>query len=371
MRGDRHPSIDASSIDTDQFARPSTVYDAAMSMESGWDRDQKEVIAFLSRPEAYGLPRGTLVERIETHCSVVFLAGDRAYKLKRSIAFGALDYRRPETRRDACQAELALNRRTAPSLYLDVLAVVHGALGELRLGGRGMALDWVVVMLRFDQDDLFDRMAARGRLTPSLMVATGETVAQFHLHAETVFDHGGHGGMTEALAANHRELQRVSPLLGAEAIARLWSTSSAALAKLGWQLESRREIGKVRRVHGDLRLANICLHGGRPTLFDCIEFSDEISCIDTLYDLAFLLVDLKMAGLASLAGVTLQSYLSVTGDGRAYEVLPLFLSVRAAGRSHALAEKSRRATDPDEGAAWQQAAAAHLQAAIAFLRNVQ
>ena len=107
--------------------------------------DQRVVIAFLSTPEAYGL-RAILVERIDTHISIVWLAGDRVYKLKRAVRFDYVDFSTIELRRIACEAEVRLNRRTAPSLYLGVRPVTREAGGALALGGQGEPIDWVVEM---------------------------------------------------------------------------------------------------------------------------------------------------------------------------------------------------------------------------------
>src|SRR5262245_33345913 len=122
--------------------------------------DQSEAIEFLSISDSYGLSEP--VERIDTHCSIVFLAGDRAYKLKRAVTYSYLDYSTLSLRQRACEREFALNRRTAPGLYLEVCAIRRRANGELGFAGEGTPVDWVVVMARFDQDSLFDRMAAAG-----------------------------------------------------------------------------------------------------------------------------------------------------------------------------------------------------------------
>src|SRR6476646_3592521 len=130
---------------------------------------QQNVIAFLSTPSAYGLPDGTPIERIDTHISIVWLAAQRAYKLKRAVVFDYVDFSTAELRRAACEAEVRLNRRTAPALYLGVHPITRGADGVLALGGRGEPIDWVVEMVRFEQNTLFDRLAERQQLGLSLM----------------------------------------------------------------------------------------------------------------------------------------------------------------------------------------------------------
>src|SRR5437660_9502513 len=131
---------------------------------------QQEVIAFLRRPASYGLDDAP-VEVVETHCSAVFLAGERAYKLKRAVKYPYLDFSTPARRQAACHAELALNRRTAPQLYLEVKAIGRRPDGTAGWDGEGTPLDWVVVMRRFDQTQLLDRIAAAGELSAPLMLA--------------------------------------------------------------------------------------------------------------------------------------------------------------------------------------------------------
>jgi uncharacterized protein len=152
--------------------------------------DQRDVIDFLSRPSSYG----AAVERvdiIETHVSLVFLAGDQAYKLKRAVKFPYLDFSSLEQRRIACEAELALNRRTAPDLYLEVRALIRTANGGVGFGTEGRVVDWVVVMRRFDQAALFDELAKTNRLNAPLMNELADHIAAFHQAAESRPGHGG------------------------------------------------------------------------------------------------------------------------------------------------------------------------------------
>ena len=155
--------------------------------------DQQQVIAFLSDGRSYGEPNA-VVERIETHISIVFLVGQHAYKLKRAVRFSYLDYSRPELRETYCQAELELNRRTAPEIYLRVRAITLEPDGSLRFEGAGIAVDWVVEMRRFGQDDLFDRLAMAGKLTPGIMRDLADRIAAFHNTAAIVMTQGGQAG---------------------------------------------------------------------------------------------------------------------------------------------------------------------------------
>ena len=327
--------------------------------------DQHEVIAFLSDSASYGV-QGDVV-RIDTHCSIVFLVADRAYKLKRAIRYASLDYTTRELRQAACEAELLLNRRTAPDLYLGVHSIKRSPSGALGFDVAGAALDHVVVMHQFAQSDLFDRMAQTERLTPALTRALGEAVAHLHLAAERTPRRGGSEAIRRVIADNDRELAKVAAELDGAAVRALSSRARGEADRLAALLEKRRDEGSVRRCHGDLRLANICLYGGRPTLFDSIEFSDEISCIDVLYDLAFLLMDLELRGRSDLGNAVFNAYLDLAPETYGLRALPLFLALRAATRSYALAGSAGRRADPQEAAQLLTSARRHIAAGVAFL----
>jgi len=154
--------------------------------------DQSDVVAFLDSPSTHGSAK---VERIDTHSAIVFLAGPRAYKLKRAVRFDYLDFSTAERRHAMCDAEVRLNRRTAPSLYRGVLPVSRAGHGRFALGGPGTPIDWVVAMNRFSQEALFDRLAASGHLDLGLIPPLAATIAEFHAAAERRSDHGGKAGM--------------------------------------------------------------------------------------------------------------------------------------------------------------------------------
>src|SRR5271169_2587378 len=164
--------------------------------------DQREIIDFLSRPSSYGAAVER-VEIIETHVSLVFLASDRGYKLKRAIKFPYLDFSTAEERRVACEAELALNRRTAPDLYLEVRALTRTANGGVGFGTEGRVVDWVVVMRRFDQSALFDELARTNRLNAPLMNELADHIAAFHQAAEPRPGHGGAAALAAVVETNH------------------------------------------------------------------------------------------------------------------------------------------------------------------------
>ena len=306
--------------------------------------DQAAVIELLASPSTHG---GAPVERIDTHAAIVFLAGDRAWKLKRAVRYDYLDFSTVERRRMACEAEVRINRRAAPTLYRGVVAATREAAGSLAIGGSGTPLDWLVEMNRFEQEYLFDRLAARGALDLELMRPLAVAIAQFHGAAERRADHGGKAGMGWVIDGNAAGLAE----FGADVLdlAACWRVSQDALSEIDRHeplLELRRAGGLVRQCHGDLHLRNIVLLDGRPTLFDAVEFNDDIACTDVLYDLAFVLMDLWRRRLPQHANTVWNGYLSETGDHTGVCLLPLFLSCRAAVRAKTSVTAARFQPDP-------------------------
>ena len=299
--------------------------------------DQGPTLDLLTRPGNYGLAAGEPVTRIDTHASHVFLAGDRVYKMKRALRYPYLDYGTPERRKWACEREVALNRRTAPSLYLGVAAVRRDPAGGLFLDPEGTrageAVDWLVVMRRFDAGDLLDDRARKGLLTPELMRRAAAAIAAFHRDAEMAPDGAGSEAMGAVIAENFEELRHQPELFDPRTVEDLEARSRDAFVATAGLIDRRRGAGLVRQCHGDLHLRNICLVEGEPTLFDCIEFNDAFARIDVLYDLAFLLMDLIHREHTDLANVVVNEYAK---DGRNLDslaLLPLFMATRATIRA--------------------------------------
>ncbi len=315
---------------------------SSQAYASGADGDQSAVIAFLSKAQSY--PQADIVKLIGTHAAIVFLAGDRAYKLKRAVKLPYLDFSTLEKRKAVIERELEINSRATPELYLGVTPVTRAPGGEgLELGGPGEPVDWVLVMRRFDQSALLHKMASEGRFTRELAADLAITVEHFHRHAP-VIENGGFAGCLEHVTdtleaalcgdvAQAREVQAFSY------IERLRQELGARRALI----EEREREGFVRHCHGDLHLKNIVLWEGRPRLFDAIEFDDRLASIDVLYDLAFLLMDLWRRGLKQEANVIFNHYLQCASirEIEGLALLPLFLSFRSAIRAmtgiHALA----------------------------------
>ncbi len=332
--------------------------------------EQIEVIEFLSRPESY---RGVSafadrVERIDTHASIIFLNSDRAYKLKRAVKFPYLDFSTRNLRRRYCEAEVRINRRTAPQIYLGVRSITRTAGGSLQFNGEGEALDWVVEMVRFDQETLFDRLAQKGVLDRFAMEDLADTIARFHSTAERYSESGGRSLAATVIQSNARSFAEVEPhIIDSEKAARLTEMLWQTLAAIADLLEDRRRRGYVRHCHGDLHLRNIFLYKGQATLFDAIEFRADLAQIDVLYDIAFLVMDLDHRDLRPLASIVLNRYLDNTADAGGLHALPLFLSLRAAIRSHIVAVAAGCQSDADKAEALKHEARAYLDRALSYL----
>jgi aminoglycoside phosphotransferase family enzyme/predicted kinase len=310
---------------------------------------QEAVFALLSNPAAH---RDQAVKRIDTHAASVFLAGDRAYKVKRAVRFPFLDYSTLPRRMQACEAELAVNRRLAPDIYLRVLPITRERDGRLALGGAGVPIEWVVEMRRFDENATLDHLADAGQVDARLADALGRAVAAAHANASIVVAEPWIAALASYIEQNNAAFQAEPELFPSALNEALAQASRAAHARIRPLLIKRGRHGLIRRGHGDLHLGNIVLHDGRPVLFDAIEFNPLIASGDVLYDLAFLLMDLAERGLNGAANIVFNRYLVETRrledlDGLAG--LPLFLSVRAAIRAKVTA--ARRMLGGGEGAA--------------------
>ncbi|MBC2775501.1 AAA family ATPase [Rhizobium sp. AQ_MP] len=310
--------------------------------------DQSATIAFLRSRASHGTT--SLVEVIETHISLIFLAGDKAYKLKRAVKLPYADFSTLDLRRRCCEAEIALNRRTAPEIYLGVRAISRDASGKLAFDGEGVPIDYVVEMHRFSQDVLFDRMAESGVLSKPLMEETAERIADFHKEARVLHTGSGRANLAAILDINHAAFSAV-PLFSAAETRHLTDLFQRALDRHGTLLDGREQDGTIRHCHGDLHLHNIFLGPEGARMFDCIDFNEHLATSDILYDLAFLLMDLWHRNLPDFANAVVNRYLDRTGDDAGFGLLPFFLALRAAIRAHVGATQLRDLGDPSGKAA--------------------
>ena len=273
------------------------------------------------------------VARIDTHLSHVFLTPERAFKLKRAVTFPFVDFSTLDKRRQACEAEIAVNRVMAGDLYIGVEPIVWRD-GAFSLGGDGEVADWVVAMRRFRQEDQFDQLAERGALSRSCVEQAVDLVANAHAGTPST-EHAGYPAQyqgvingliqTENDGAARLGIDPASPLL--------FDRLGNELTRISGLINSRRRGGKVKHGHGDLHLRNLCVFEQRPIAFDALEFDARLATGDVLYDLAFLLMDLRRAHLNEHANAAMNRYWdSAAEDEQALELLPFFMSLRAAVR---------------------------------------
>jgi len=333
--------------------------------------DQSQQVALLSDPGIFKAAYAdgtTEVGRATTHASEVFIGKTRVLKLKRAVEYPFLDYSDKDMRLKNCEAEVALNRRTAPNLYLGVRPITRDADGKLHLGQPGEVIDWVIEMTRFDEDTLFDRMAAKGQLDRHLMEHLADKIATFHAATEARQDGGGRTGISLVIESNHKAFLDNAPgFLDMARVSELTDECLHAVTEISDILESRRMHGCVRSCHGDMHLRNIFLEDGEPVLFDCIEFNEAFATIDVLYDLAFLLMDLDYRGLRTLANVTMNRYMDITGSAWGLSTLPLFLSVRAGVRSFVACAAAKSVEDESFKAEQGEQARTYLDMALGYL----
>lgn len=305
---------------------------------------QEEVFALLSNPATHG---GAKVTRIDTHAASVFLAGERAYKVKRAVKFPFLDYSTAARRKAACEAELEVNRPFAPQLYLGVVAITRAA-GGLALAGTGEPVDWAVEMRRFDETATLDRLADRQEIDLALADALARAAATAHPGAPKVEAGAWIGALADFIGQNDAAFRERPNLFDPAAAAELTRKCNAFLDRMRPLLLARGREGFVRRGHGDLHLGNIALIDGAPVPFDAVEFDPLIAAGDVLYDLAFLLMDLGERGLADAANTVLNRYLLEAGRDEnldALAALPLFMSLRAAIRAKVTATRLDQGAD--------------------------
>src|SRR5918994_1044799 len=288
--------------------------------------DQSEVIDFLTKHLA---PE----RRIDTHGAVVFLTPERGYKLKRAVKFPYMDFSTAERRGAMCAAEIEINHRLAPEIYLGAAPV-----------------------RRRDEEGLFDRMAGRGALTPAMMAALGVRVAAYHDTLAPVSGFSGPDDYRRSVAADIRQLREQGDRLDQLVTEALATALPEALEAHIEEVARRAGAGAVRRCHGDLHLRNIALIDGQPVPFDAIEFSERMASIDVLYDLAFTLMDLCERGLRPLANRLFNEWLWRIAElpqaphEEALALLPHFLSRRACVRAFVDAAGAALAKNGFEGA---------------------
>jgi aminoglycoside phosphotransferase family enzyme len=234
--------------------------------------DQSATAVFLANPASYGL--AVPVERMETHISMIFLVGDRVYKLKKALKLPYVDFSTAAIREDACRKEVALNSETAPGLYIGVRRITRSGTGTLEFDGDGPLVDAVVEMSRFEQNQLFDQIAAAGRLTPGLMTQTARMIAFYHSREPVVSKGGGAANIEAVLDINDAGFA-TSHVFGRAELARSSESFRSRLVQHGELLDRRALAGKVRRCEM-ARHAELILAQGGSVVADAV-FDDPVN----------------------------------------------------------------------------------------------
>jgi uncharacterized protein len=329
------------------------------------DATLPDLIRQMLQPGFYHHPVREPIQLLQTHISYILLTGEFAYKVKKAINFGFLDFTTLENRHHFCKEELRLNRRLSPELYLAVLPIVRDA-NHYRLETSDIevtkVVDYTVQMRQFPQDALLSHLFERDKLTPAMMQELGISIAQFHAQAEINTDMQGYGCMAavQKVATSNYAIS-AEFIEGGSKNDRAFTQTQAQYNETqqftnqffsqhsDWFVQRQVE-GKIRDCHGDLHLNNICYYPDKIRIFDCIEFNPAFRITDVIYDAAFLVMDLEFQGRVDLANLFLNTYLEQTGDYWGAALLPLYLSMRAyiRGNVNSLALKDPAISDTDK-----------------------
>ncbi|MBD2077803.1 AAA family ATPase [Phormidium sp. FACHB-592] len=315
------------------------------------------LIQQMTEPAFYPHPVKAPIQVIQTHISYVLLTGDYAYKVKKPVNFGFLDFSTLEKRQHFCAEELRLNQRGAAQLYLDVLPIAQTG-DRFQLSGAGEAVEYVVKMQQFPQSSLFTELFDRGELTAPLLEQLARVLADFHARAATndyIRSFGTVEKIRAAIDENYEQtLQYVGGPQTQQQLDETRQYTDQLFAEQQALFDSRVQHNWIRECHGDVHLRNIALwkdslgHDdsgqGKILLFDCIEFNEPFRFVDVMFDIAYIIMDLDARDRRDLSNLFLNAYLEQTGDWEGLQVLPLYLSrqsyVRAKVTSFLLSDPS-------------------------------
>lgn len=309
------------------------------------------------------------VQHRETHISHVLLAGEYAYKIKKPLDLGFLDFTSLERRRHYCNEEIRLNARLAPSIYLDVIAIT-GTPGNPALGGDGEPIEYAVRMRRFPESGLLDRRLGAGDVGPEVIDDIARRVAAFHERAPAAGEDTDYGTPAAVLAPMRDNFEQIRPRVteaGERArLEHLAGWTQATFEALRPTLARRRADGRIRECHGDMHLGNMALFEDGVAIFDGIEFNARLRWIDVASEIAFLVMDLDHRGAPALAGRALDAWLAATGDYDALAVMRLYLVYRALVRAKIAAIRLEQSVSGDGADATRAALREHLDLAARY-----
>jgi hypothetical protein len=329
------------------------------------------LIRSLMHPEKFVPPVETC-ELIETHISWVILAGSYAYKIKKSLDLGFLDFSTLEKRRFYCEEELRLNKRLAPMMYLAVVPITN-TVEFPQWAGVGDAIEYAVKMRAFPQQAQLDRVLALGALKAGQIDILARHIANFHNQIEVAdmeTRYGNPESVLRPIEENFKQIREHTQNLKAlDMLSELENWSEGKFQELKSLFAERKIDGFVRECHGDLHLRNIAWMDDGPVVFDCIEFSPDLRWIDVINDVAFLVMDLQDRGQPAMAQRFLNSYLEHTGDYDGMEVLQFYKIYRALVRAKIDAIRSHQVgITPGEQAEAEKDFLEYLSLALSYIR---
>ncbi|MFZ0219158.1 MAG: AAA family ATPase [Candidatus Aquirickettsiella sp.] len=274
---------------------------------------------------------------IETHVSWVILTGKYAYKIKKPVDFGFLDFSTLQKRKYFCEEELRLGQLSAPEIYLAVVPIT-GTIEHPQINGNTVPiLEYAIKMCEFSQENLLSSLLKQGKLNATLIDQLGQLIAEFHKKTHLAPKSSRFGLPHEVHAPTQQNFEQIIPLLNnpndIEQIKRLEIWANKQFAKHQRLFEHRKEQGFIRDCHGDLHLANIILYHDKLILFDRLEFNEDLRWTDIIADLAFLAMDLAGKKQHKLANQLINTYFQFTGDYEGLNLLAYYLSYRAVVRA--------------------------------------
>ncbi len=299
-------------------------------------KDDNQLITQMQQSSFYPHAVAKNIKLIQTHASYIFLTGEYAYKVKKKVNYGFLDYSTLAKRKYFIEAELQLNKKIAPEIYLEVMAIGDRN-GKLILGSLDNILnnivEYVLKMRAFPQENLFSNLLEDGKLESDRFTELGKIVANFHQNADTneyIHSFGTVNKISAAFTENYQQSEKyIGTVQTKEQFTKTKTYTDSFFAERKELFINRVKQNKIKECHGDLHLKNICLWHDKIQLFDRIEFNESFRFVDTMYDVAFTVMDLDTRGKPEFANAFLNSYLEHTGDWTGLLVLPLYLSRQA------------------------------------------
>jgi len=288
-----------------------------------------DLIQQMMQPEFYSHRVAEPIQLIQTHVSYVLLTGDYAYKVKKPVNFGFLDFSTLEKRHHFCQEELRLNQRGAAELYLEVVPITK-ADGAFHLNGAGEVVEYTIKMKQFPEGTLFSDLFDQGNLTGELLERLAKVLAKFHAKAETNDYIRSFGTVSQIRQAIDENYEQTEKYVGGPQTQQQFDETQHYTDRLFAEQEalfnSRIENNWIRECHGDVHLRNIALWQNEILLFDCIEFNEPFRFVDVMFDIAYIVMDLDARDRSDLSNGFLNAYVEQMGDWEGLQVLPLYLS---------------------------------------------